>query len=102
MATFKFLAKNYILVNFMYKYFGRIDRFGRLHLPLKLRRALKLDNAFVEIDVEKRKSEKREVLVLVPSLAGYSDAVESMGKMNLPLEKKNWKDIAEEIEAAMP
>lgn len=79
-------------------YFGKIDRYGRLHFPKKVRKRLKLDNAFVEMEVESRKDKKREVLVLVPASSGNQDPVEAISSMNLPLKKKGWREIEKELE----
>mgnify|MGYP001601554582 CR=1 FL=1 len=88
-------------MNAMYKYYGKVDKFGRLHLPKNLRKNLHLENRVVEIDVEKRQG-NRQVLVLEPTFSSSTNWVEHIAEMNLPLPETNWKKIMREIEAAHP
>ncbi|MEK6954659.1 MAG: hypothetical protein AABX01_06620 [Candidatus Micrarchaeota archaeon] len=79
----------------MKRYFARIDKFGRISIPKRLRTEAKLEGGFLEISVEKLTKEE-ERLILQPVYASSGNPVEDLIGMNLPIE--DWKNIKKQLE----
>ena len=71
---------------------AKIDKFGRISIPAKMRKALCL-NESTAVYIEDRDNE----LIIRPIHTKTPDAVEKISKMNLPVD--DWDTMEQEIES---
>jgi len=71
---------------------AKIDKFGRISIPVKMREALCLKES-TAVYIEDRDNE----IIIRPMHTKTPDAAENISKMNLPVE--DWETMEQEIES---
>ena len=71
---------------------AKIDKFGRISIPAKMREALSLNESTAVYIID-----RNDELIIRPMDTKTSDAAKKISKMNLPVD--DWETMEQEIES---